>query len=210
MRAMAGIAAVRCCARRPRGPTAPGWTGRYGRDQLFCGCSTRRRRTGIAATAGGPGGSAGSAGVCRRAGHGGVRRGARRRPVVSIAHPGGLRTSYEPVLSSVRPGSWSPPAPRWASWLRAIPAARPRPACTGVRCGARRPTPTTSIRSGCWQVHRFGSNRCTADQTPRACVSAGRHTADSPEFDTLARSWPRLPSKVWPPIPIVHVRYGSA
>lgn len=26
------------------------------------------------------------------------------RPVVSIAHPGGLRTSYEPVLSSVRPG----------------------------------------------------------------------------------------------------------
>jgi murein DD-endopeptidase MepM/ murein hydrolase activator NlpD len=26
------------------------------------------------------------------------------RPVVSIAHPGGLRTSYEPVLASVRPG----------------------------------------------------------------------------------------------------------
>jgi murein DD-endopeptidase MepM/ murein hydrolase activator NlpD len=26
------------------------------------------------------------------------------RPVVSVAHPGGLRTSYEPVLPSVRPG----------------------------------------------------------------------------------------------------------
>lgn len=27
------------------------------------------------------------------------------RPVVSIAHPGGLRTSYEPVVASVRAGS---------------------------------------------------------------------------------------------------------
>jgi murein DD-endopeptidase MepM/ murein hydrolase activator NlpD len=27
------------------------------------------------------------------------------RPVVSVAHPGGLRTSYEPVLPSVRPGN---------------------------------------------------------------------------------------------------------
>jgi murein DD-endopeptidase MepM/ murein hydrolase activator NlpD len=27
------------------------------------------------------------------------------RPVVSIAHPGGLRTSYEPVHASVRPGA---------------------------------------------------------------------------------------------------------
>ena len=27
------------------------------------------------------------------------------RPVVSIAHPGGLRTSYEPVRASVRPGA---------------------------------------------------------------------------------------------------------
>lgn len=27
------------------------------------------------------------------------------RPVVSVAHPGGLRTSYEPVRASVRPGS---------------------------------------------------------------------------------------------------------
>ncbi len=26
------------------------------------------------------------------------------RPVLSVAHPGGLRTSYEPVLASVRPG----------------------------------------------------------------------------------------------------------
>ncbi len=26
------------------------------------------------------------------------------RPVISIAHPGGLRTSYEPVRASVRPG----------------------------------------------------------------------------------------------------------
>jgi murein DD-endopeptidase MepM/ murein hydrolase activator NlpD len=26
------------------------------------------------------------------------------RPVVSVAHPGGLRTSYEPVVASVRPG----------------------------------------------------------------------------------------------------------
>jgi murein DD-endopeptidase MepM/ murein hydrolase activator NlpD len=27
------------------------------------------------------------------------------RPVVSVAHPGGLRTSYEPVRATVRPGS---------------------------------------------------------------------------------------------------------
>ena len=27
------------------------------------------------------------------------------RPVVSVAHPGGLRTSYEPVRASVRPGA---------------------------------------------------------------------------------------------------------
>lgn len=27
------------------------------------------------------------------------------RPVVSIAHPGGLRTTYEPVLADVRPGA---------------------------------------------------------------------------------------------------------
>lgn len=26
------------------------------------------------------------------------------RPVVSVAHPGGLRTSYEPVIATVRPG----------------------------------------------------------------------------------------------------------
>jgi murein DD-endopeptidase MepM/ murein hydrolase activator NlpD len=26
------------------------------------------------------------------------------RPVVSVAHPGGLRTSYEPVAATVRPG----------------------------------------------------------------------------------------------------------
>ena len=26
------------------------------------------------------------------------------RPVVSVAHPGGLRTSYEPVRAAVRPG----------------------------------------------------------------------------------------------------------
>ncbi len=26
------------------------------------------------------------------------------RPVVSVAHPGGLRTSYEPVVAAVRPG----------------------------------------------------------------------------------------------------------
>lgn len=28
------------------------------------------------------------------------------RPVVSVEHPGGLRTSYEPVLAAVRPGQW--------------------------------------------------------------------------------------------------------
>mgnify|MGYP000933759250 CR=1 FL=1 len=27
------------------------------------------------------------------------------RPVVSVAHPGGLRTSYEPVRAVVRPGA---------------------------------------------------------------------------------------------------------
>ena len=98
------------------------------------------------------------------AGHGGVRRGAGRQAGGLGGPPG--RAADELRAGRCRRcgrGSWWPRARRWASWPPDIPAARPRPACTGVRCGARPPTPTTSIRSGCWPPHRFGSNRCTAD-----------------------------------------------
>ncbi|WP_299563190.1 murein hydrolase activator EnvC [uncultured Mycolicibacterium sp.] len=50
------------------------------------------------------------------------------RPVVSVAHPGGLRTSYEPVAAAVRPGQ---PVPAGAvlGALRAGHPGCPAPAC---------------------------------------------------------------------------------
>ena len=63
------------------------------------------------------------------------------RPVVSLAHPGGLRTSYEPVQAAVRPGQTvgegqllgtllagglvvlSPTLPFWTAALLSLPAA---------------------------------------------------------------------------------------
>ena len=96
------------------------------------------------------------------------------RPVVSIAHPGGLRTSYEPVVPSVRPGQLvAAGAALGEAGCRSSRLRRRRPACTGVRCGVRRRTPTTSIRSGCWPPRRSGSSRCMVIR-PRAdasCVS---------------------------------------
>ena len=82
-----------------------GWTGRCDRDRLWCECSTPRRLTGT-----------GDIGVstwpghrvsrCYAAGAGTVVFAGELagRPLVSIAHPGGLRTSYEPVVPSVRAG----------------------------------------------------------------------------------------------------------
>ena len=59
------------------------------------------------------------------------------RPVVSVDHPGGLRTSYEPVQAAVRPGQLVDSGTRWGGWPPGIRAARWRRACTGERCGAR-------------------------------------------------------------------------
>ena len=61
-------------------------------------------RTGTAATAGWTWPAARPAGVRRGRGDRGLRRELAGRPVVSIAHPGGLRTSYEPVKAAVRVG----------------------------------------------------------------------------------------------------------
>lgn len=50
------------------------------------------------------------------------------RPVVSVAHPGGLRTSYEPVVSSVRAGQ-RVDAGSMLGELQAGHAGCPAPAC---------------------------------------------------------------------------------
>ncbi|MGO4442886.1 M23 family metallopeptidase [Mycobacterium sp. 2YAF39] len=50
------------------------------------------------------------------------------RPVVSVAHPGGLRTSYEPVLASVRAGQ-RVDAGTILGELRSGHAGCPAPAC---------------------------------------------------------------------------------
>ena len=74
------------------------------------------------------------------------------RGVVSVDHPGGLRTSYEPVTAAVRarrPGRRRcGPGPARGRW----PAtARRRPACTGG-CGGARPTSTRCSLLGAVRV----------------------------------------------------------
>ena len=71
------------------------------------------------------------------------------RPVVSIGHPGGLRTSYEPVRPSVRVGQLVTAGTVLGELLPGHQVVRRRHACTGVRCGAQPPTPITSTRWDC-------------------------------------------------------------
>ncbi len=140
------------CARRLRGPTTPGWSGRCGRDQPLYGCSTRRPRTGSAAIAA-------STWPERRVSR--CTRPGRARwcsPGELAGRAGGVGGPSGRAADQLRArrcrrcgrASWSPRASRWVSWRPDIPAVRLRPACTGVRCGARRREPTTSIRSGYW------------------------------------------------------------
>ena len=89
--------------------------------------------------------------------------------------PGGLRTSYEPV----RPGAGRSAGRRGRGARRVgrRPFRRRRRVCTGVRCGARRPAPTTSIRWRCWRRRRSGSSPCTVDRLPasvRVCTPTRR------------------------------------
>ena len=71
------------------------------------------------------------------------------RPVVSLAHPGGLRTSYEPVRAAVRAGQQVTAQTVIGELLAGHAAVRPRRVCTGARCGVRRRAPTMSIRWAC-------------------------------------------------------------
>ena len=71
------------------------------------------------------------------------------RPVVSIAHPGGLRTSYEPV----RAGGAGGTARQRGHGARRVDGRPPRlrrRACTGARCGVPPRVPTTSIPLAWW------------------------------------------------------------
>ena len=99
------VAVGRAAAPRRRAPTTAGWTGRCGPDRRSCGPSTRRapnwnrghRGVDLAGAPGQPVYAA-AAGTVVFAGE------LAGRPLVSIAHPGGLRTSYEPVSAAVRAG----------------------------------------------------------------------------------------------------------
>ena len=71
------------------------------------------------------------------------------RPVVSIAHPGGLRTSYEPVRPLVRAGQLVSTGTVLGELVAGHPGCGAR-ACTGVRCGAPPRVPTTSTRWAWW------------------------------------------------------------
>ena len=80
------------------------------------------------------------------------------RPLVSIAHPGGLRTTYEPVDAVVRAGQLVDAGSAVGAVAPVIPGVVPRPACTGVRCGVRRRVPTTSTRWASSSPLPFGSS----------------------------------------------------
>ena len=96
-----------------------------------------------------PGRSAGTAGLCGGRAtvvFAGMLAG---RPVVSLAHPGGLHTSYEPVLAAVRVGQ---PVTAGTA-IGELAAGHPGCAARGVLAlgrdvGSGRPAPTTSIRWG--------------------------------------------------------------
>ena len=105
-----GVRPILCCGGpdlrgRRRLPTTPGWTGRCGRARRWSAASTPRRPTwnpghrgvDLAGAPGQPVYAAGGATVV----FAGLLAG---RPVVSLAHPGGLHTSYEPVRAAVRVG----------------------------------------------------------------------------------------------------------
>ena len=95
------------------------------------------------------------------------------RPVVSIDHAGGLRTTYEPVepVGRRRAGG-GPRLPASARWSPVTPGAPSRPACTGG-CAAARSTWTR-----CRCCGRRGSGCCRGtDRTGRRPLPSGRALA---------------------------------
>lgn len=91
------------------------------------------------------------------------------RPVVTVGHAGGLRTTHEPVQPAVRRAPRSRPAHRWALCWAGTRAARHRPACTGD-CAA---APSTSTRWRCSVSGRCDCCRCPARRPPTSSGSAG-------------------------------------
>ena len=83
------------------------------------------------------------------------------RPLVSIAHPGGLRTSYEPVRPRCGPGT----SVDAGAAIGELVAGHPRLPGAGLPALGRDVGPgrarTTSTRWACWRPRRSGSNRCT-------------------------------------------------
>ena len=96
------VLALVCAA--PLGPTTPDWTGRCGRDQRLCDFRRADAELAPRPPRCRPGRSVQATGVCGRRGPVVFASELAGRAVVSIAHPGGLRTSYEPVRPSVRVG----------------------------------------------------------------------------------------------------------
>jgi hypothetical protein len=89
------------------------------------------------------------------------------RGVVSVTHPGGLRSTYEPVTATVRTGDVVSAGQSLVSWRPAIPVARPQPACTGGSAAAS----NIWIRSPCLASAGCAYYRCSA------CSSGGRSSA---------------------------------
>ena len=105
MRWVAVVAGLLSSRPHRQAPTTSDWPGRCGPARPWCAASTLRRPTGTAATAAWTW-PARSISRCTPRGRRqwcspGVLAG---RPVVSLAHSGGLRTSYEPVRAAVRVG----------------------------------------------------------------------------------------------------------
>jgi murein DD-endopeptidase MepM/ murein hydrolase activator NlpD len=95
--------------------------------------------------AGAPGGAVRSAGAGTIVFAGGVAG----RGVVSIAHPGGLRTTYEPVLSGLRPGAVVAAGEEIGVLAAGHPGC-PAPACLhwGLRRGGEYLDPLTLLGLG--------------------------------------------------------------
>ena len=102
------------------------------------------------------------------------------RPVVSLAHPGGLRTSYEPVQAAVRVGQPVTSQTMIGQLMAGHTGCPTGRVCTGALCGVRRRAPTMSIRWACSNPLRSGSSRCTTDPASSRRIAYGsRKSCDS-------------------------------
>ena len=128
------------------------------------------------------------------------------RPVVSVAHPGGLRTSYEPVVASVRPGQlggFRHGARRAGRRTRRLPG--PGLPALGCDVGAGR---QRRLRRSA----RAARDDADPAQTPTRVTRTARLLRDrelAVNRDLCAVS-KGLPSDRWPRMPIAPARCGSA